>query len=106
MPLLHIVALNFKAEFCEERIVQHFIEEVALTRRMPHLVQSWSFKKNISLTSRADVNGGCQWVVLCTLFKPEQLEEYLTHPEHKDIGVLQNPMIQGRFVVDVVVDAA
>jgi hypothetical protein len=104
MPLLHIVALNFKADYTEEQIVEHFRKEVNLKERMPELVKEWSFKKNTSLDSRRDVNGGCQWVVLCTLYDPEKLSEYLTHPEHKEVGRYQNPMLEGRFVVDVVVD--
>jgi len=86
MPhILHIVALRFKAEYTEERIIQHFNEEVALKTRMPELVLDFQFKKNFTLESRADVNGGCQWVVLCKLHSddPEKLKEYLEHPEHK-----------------------
>ncbi len=104
--ILHIVALKFKPEFTEERIQQHFEEEVALLKRMPELVKEYSWKKNISLEDRKDVNGGCQYVVLCKLHSndPAKLTEYLAHPQHKEVGVIQNPMLDGRFVVDVLVD--
>jgi hypothetical protein len=104
MPLLHIVALAFKAEYSEEQIAEHFRTEVNLKVRMPDLVKEWSWKKNTSLDSRRDVNGGCTHVVLCTLYDPDMLPAYLVHPEHKEVGRYQNPMLEGRFVVDVVVD--
>ena len=100
-PLLHIVCLRFKPELTEERIIQHFKEEVALTTRMPDLVASFTFHKNVSLEDRADVNGGCQWVVMSKLFRAEDLKAYLCHPEHVAVGVIQNPMLLGKFVVDV-----
>lgn len=104
MPLLHIVSLRFKEEFSEERIIEHFETEVALKKRMPELVQEWSYKKNVSLESRRSVNGGCQWVVLCKLYRAEDLDTYLTCEQHKEVGVIQNPMLEGRFVVDVEVE--
>jgi hypothetical protein len=107
MPhILHIVALKFKPEFSEERIRQHFIEEVALKRRMPDLVKDFTWRPNFTLTSRSDVNGGCQWVVLAKLHSddPATLDAYLNHPEHKEVGKIQNPMLDGKFVVDVIVD--
>ena len=100
-PLLHIVALRFRAEYTEERIRAHFVEEVALTRRMPELVESWTWGPNTSLTTRADVNGGCQWVVVARLRDATQLQAYLDHAEHKAIGAIQGPMLESRFVVDV-----
>jgi len=103
MPLLHIVCVNFNPELTEERIVDHFEREVALRRRMPELVLEWSFHKNISLESRADVNGGCQWVVMVKLLSPDLLDAYLVHPQHKEIGEIQSPMLRGKFVVDIVV---
>lgn len=106
MPLLHIVALRFKPEFSKERIAQHFEEEVALKKRMPELVMEWSWKENLSLHDRSDVNGGCQYVVLCKLHSDsyEDLTAYLTHPQHKEVGVYQNPMLDGKFVLDVIVE--
>ncbi len=85
MPLLHIVALRFKAEFSKERIAQHFEEEVNLKGRMPELVAEWSWRENVSLQERKDVNGGCNYVVLCKLYSsdPGILKTYLEHPEHK-----------------------
>lgn len=107
MPaILHIVALRFKEEFTEEQIARHFIEEVNLKVRMPELVDDFTWRRNISLADRRDVNGGCQWVVVARLRSddPAKLAEYLSHPEHKEVGRLQNPMLEGRFVVDIVVD--
>lgn len=107
MPaLLHIVALRFREDLSEARIRQHFADEVALARRMPELVQSWSWGPNTSLASRADVNGGCGWVVVARLFRAEDLAAYLAHPQHVEVGVIQNPMLLGKFVVDVEVDTA
>ena len=100
-PLLHLVALRFKPHFTEAEIVRHFETEVNLKARMPHLVSSWSYNKNTSLDSRGDVNHGCQWVVLCNLKDRETLQEYLTHPQHVEVGTFQNPMLDGKFVVDV-----
>ncbi len=100
-PLLHVVALKFSPVYSSERIIQHFEEEVALKRRMPNLVESWSYKRNLSLISRPDVNGGCGWVVLCNLYDESMLETYLVHPEHVEVGRIQNPMLEGKFVLDV-----
>ena len=100
-PLLHIVALRFRPDISEERIREHFEKEVALTRRMPELVESWSFGPNVSLTTRADANLGCNWVVVCRLFRSDDLKSYLEHPQHKEIGVLQSPMLLGKFVADL-----
>lgn len=63
MPILHIVALKFKAEFSDEAVEKHFKEDARLKERCPDLVLDWSFSKNISLKTRADVNLGCNWVV-------------------------------------------
>jgi hypothetical protein len=107
MPhILHIVALRFKPHMDDEMIAAHFRDDVALMRRMPELVVSATYAKNISLASRADVNGGCQWVVMAKLVSddPAVLEAYLAHPEHKDVGRIQAPLLDGRFVVDVVVE--
>jgi hypothetical protein len=100
-PLLHIVCLRFRDDLSEEFIRAHFENDVALSRRMPHLVSSWRFAKNHSLASRADVNGGCQWVVLSTLFDASMLETYINHPEHREVGAIQAPLLTGKFVVDV-----
>jgi hypothetical protein len=107
MPhILHIVALRFKPHMTDEMISAHFRDDVALMRRMPVLVVSATYAKNVSLASRADVNGGCQWVVMAKLRSddPADLDAYLAHPEHKDVGRIQGPLLDGRFVVDVVVD--
>jgi hypothetical protein len=71
---------------------------------MPDLVADFTYGKNISLLDRADVNGGCNWVVVAKLngSDPKVLQDYLTHPEHKDVGKYQNPMLEGKFVVDIV----
>jgi hypothetical protein len=100
-PLLHVVALRFREDLDDEAITRHFVNEVNLKARMPDLVQSWSFNKNLSLKDRKDVNGGCQWVVLCTLYDGRKLADYLSHPQHKDVGRLQGPLITGKFVVDI-----
>ena len=105
-PLLHIVALRFRPDLTDARIRQHFEEEVALRRRMPELVQSWNWGPNTSLSSRADVNGGCGWVVVARLFRADDLAAYLAHPEHVAVGAIQAPMLLGKFVVDVEVDEA
>ncbi len=100
-PLLHLVALRFKPHLSDEEITRHFETEVNLKARMPDLVHSWSFSKNASLAERADVNGGCQWVVMCNLYDKARLQEYLTHPQHVEVGAFQNPLLDGKFVVDV-----
>ncbi len=100
-PLLHIVCLRFRDDLSEESIILHFENDVALSRRMPHLVSSWRFAKNQSLASRADVNGGCQWVVVSTLFDATMLDDYLNHPQHKEVGAIQGPLITNKFVVDI-----
>ena len=100
-PLLHIVALRFRADLSEEDIRKHFENDVALTRRMPELVESWRFEKNVSLLTRPDVNGGCQGVVVSKLFDGAQLPAYLAHPEHVEVGRIQAPLVEGRFVVDI-----
>ncbi len=96
-----MVALRFKPHLSDEEITRHFETEVNLRVRMPDLVHSWSFSKNASLAERADVNGGCQWVVMCNLYDKARLQEYLTHPQHVEVGAFQNPLLVGKFVVDV-----
>jgi hypothetical protein len=100
-PLLHLVALRFKAHLSDAEIVRHFEEEVNLKARMPALVASWSFSKNRSLEERRDVNGGCGWVVMCNLYDAASLPAYLVHPQHVEVGAFQNPLLDGKFVVDV-----
>ena len=60
-----------------------------------------TFRKNVSLLDRADVNGGCQWVVTSKLFRAADLPVYLSHPQHKELGAIQAPLLTGKFVVDV-----
>lgn len=100
LQLLHVVALRFRDDLSDAEITAHFERDVALTRRMPELVASWAFKRNVSLKDRGDVNGGCQWVVFARLFDSRRLPEYLAHPEHVAIGVIQGPLITGKFVID------
>ena len=100
-PLLHIVALKFRPELTESRIRAHFEEEVALARRMPELVESWQYGPNTSLISRAADNAGCNWVVICRLFRAADLQTYLDHPQHREVGAIQQGMLLGKFVVDV-----
>jgi len=100
-PLLHVVCLRFRADLDEAAIVAHFERDVRLRARMPELVREWRFERNVSLASRADVNGGCAWVVLATLHDAAMLPAYLVHPEHQDVGRLQAPLITGKFVVDI-----
>lgn len=101
MPLLHIVALKFREDISEIRIREHFEHEVALAKRMPELVESWSWGPNTSLLSRPECNLGCNWVVVCRLFRAADLQAYLDHPQHKEVGAIQGPMILNKFVADV-----
>ncbi len=101
VPLLHVVALRFRPELSDAQVVEHFERDVALLRRMPELVAAWSYKKNVSLADRGDVNGGCQWVVFARLHDARQLGDYLCHPEHKEVGAIQSSLITGKFVLDV-----
>ena len=100
-PLLHLVALRFKPHLTDADIVRHFETEVNLKARMPELVASWSFSKNVSLEARREANLGCQWVVMANLFDKNALQAYLSHPQHVDVGRYQNPLLDGKFVVDV-----
>jgi hypothetical protein len=100
-PLLHIVCLRFRDDLSEAYIREHFEKEVALSRRMPELVESWVWGPNTSLASRADVNGGCQWVVVARLRRSEDLQAYLDHPQHGEVGAIQGPLLVSKFVVDV-----
>ncbi len=102
-PLLHIVALRFREDLDSDFITDHFIKDVRLDTRMPELVKSFTFHRNVSLLDRADVNGGCSWVVMSTLFDESMLKTYLEHPEHRDVGRIQTPLLTGKFVLDVVV---
>ena len=100
-PLLHLVALRFKPHLSDADIVRHFETEVNLKARMPELVASWSFSRNTSLEARREAYGGCQWVVMCNLHDRAALQAYLTHPQHVEVGRLQGPLLDGKFVVDV-----
>ena len=74
--------------------------QVNLKGRMPELVDWWTFRKNVSLKDRADVNGGCQWVVTSKLYRAEDLPAYLQHPQHKKVAAIQSNLLTGKFVVD------
>ena len=100
MPLLHVVALRFKAHLSEADIITHMETEVALKRRMPELVDFWLYKRNESLLTRPDVNGGCQWVVISQLYDAESLPTYLNHPAHKELAAIQAPLLEGKIVLD------
>jgi len=63
MPVIHIVALKFKADLSDEDVDKHFKEDARLKERMPELVIEWTYSKNLSLEARSDVNGGCNWIV-------------------------------------------
>ena len=89
MVLVHVVALKFRAGISDERILQHFTEEVALQRRMPELVLGWGWGKNVSLDERASVNQGCQWVVRVRLRDKAALDSYQIHPEHVAVKEIQ-----------------
>ncbi len=71
---------------------------------MPELVAEFTYAKNVSLADRGDVNGGCQWVVMSKLFREEDLPTYINHPQHREVGAIQSSMLEGKFVVDLVVE--
>ena len=41
--------------------------QIALKRRMPHLVNHWFISKNVSLEQRKSVNQGYKWVLIVIL---------------------------------------
>jgi hypothetical protein len=100
-PLLHIVSLRFRDDLTEAFIREHFVRDVNLQNRMPELVESFTFHRNVSLLDRADVNGGCQWVVISKLFDAARLNDYLVHAQHKEVAAIQSSLLTGKFVVDV-----
>ena len=101
MPLLHIVALRFRDDLTDEQIIAHFNTEVRLQNRMPDLVQSFFFYKNVTLEARRPNNLGCQWTVISRLFRAEDLPTYIDHPQHREVGAIQAPMLVDKFVVDL-----
>lgn len=122
-------ALKFKEGITAERVREHFETEVKLKERMPELVLSWSWSPNLSLATRADVNGGMTYVVSVNVATLEDLDAYLKHPQHmvrwfqlllvadrvvlltrslyrdwlcvQEVVVIQGPMIEDKFVVDL-----
>lgn len=106
MPsLLHVVSLRFRADLSDAEVESHMRNDVALKRRMPELVEWWTFKRNVTLLSRADSNGGCGWVVISKLYRAEDLPAYLAHAEHQDVARIQSSLITGKHVVDFEVGA-
>jgi hypothetical protein len=103
MPLIHFVALRFRADLPDAEVRRHLEEDVALRRRMPELVQWWAYRRNASLAERPEANLGCQWVVVSKLFHEADLPAYLAHPQHKEVAAIQAPLLEGKFVADFVV---
>lgn len=58
MVLMHLIYHKFKPEISEEEIERHYREDLYLKTRMPDIVLGWTWYKNLSLESRADVNQG------------------------------------------------
>eukprot|EP00747_Dinoflagellata_sp_TGD_P101790 gnl/TRDRNA2_/TRDRNA2_168459_c0_seq9.p1 gnl/TRDRNA2_/TRDRNA2_168459_c0~~gnl/TRDRNA2_/TRDRNA2_168459_c0_seq9.p1 ORF type:complete len:164 (+),score=35.55 gnl/TRDRNA2_/TRDRNA2_168459_c0_seq9:259-750(+) len=73
---------------------------------MPELVLSWSWSKNVSLTSRADKNRGMQYIVVVNLRDEAGLAEYLPHPEHLAVKEIQSSIVEDIIPLDAVVDEA
>jgi len=103
MPLLHVVSLRFRDDLSDADIIAHMRRDVNLQARMPHLVMSWTFRKNETLRERAEANGGCGWVVMSKLFRAEDLQAYIDHEQHRQVAAIQRDLITNKFVVDFVV---
>eukprot|EP00747_Dinoflagellata_sp_TGD_P101787 gnl/TRDRNA2_/TRDRNA2_168459_c0_seq4.p1 gnl/TRDRNA2_/TRDRNA2_168459_c0~~gnl/TRDRNA2_/TRDRNA2_168459_c0_seq4.p1 ORF type:complete len:184 (+),score=39.35 gnl/TRDRNA2_/TRDRNA2_168459_c0_seq4:259-810(+) len=101
-PLAHIVALKFKDDLSHASLEQHFVQEVKLKERMPDIVHSWAWSKNVSLSSRADKNRGMQYVVLVNLKDEAALEQYIPHPEHLAVKEIQRPMVEDIVPLDAI----
>jgi hypothetical protein len=103
MPLVHFVALRFRAGLTDDQVARHLEEDVALRRRMPELVEWWLYRRNASLADRPEANLGCQWVVVSKLFREADLPAYLAHPQHREVAAIQAPLLEAKFVADWVV---
>ncbi len=67
MPLLHIVGFKFRDDLTDEAIATVLEKEVRAKDRMPDIIMSYTFGKNLTLAARADCNRGIQWVIAVTV---------------------------------------
>jgi|AntAceMinimDraft_1070359.scaffolds.fasta_scaffold449055_1 hypothetical protein len=73
---------------------------------MPDLVESWCWRKNLSLSDRdAADNKECQVVVIVRLKSYADVAAYLVHEQHKEVGAIQAPLLKAKHVIDVLAPA-
>lgn len=68
---------------------------------MPELVQDWCWKPNLNLADRlpADTKG-MQVIVYVQLADYDAVKAYLDHPQHREVGAIQAPLLADKVVVD------
>merc|ERR1740117_1752543 len=103
--LLHIVAIKFVDGLDEERLKRHFVEEVNLKARMPDLVISWSWSKNLTIEERGPANRAMQYQYVMTVRLRDEaaLEEFLPHAEHLAVKEIQASMVADIIPLDITI---
>ena len=69
-------------------------------KRMPDIVEDWTFGKNVSLADRTDKNRGMNWICLVYLKDEAALAKYIPHPEHVLVKKLQGPLVDDIVPLD------
>merc|ERR1740117_2443759 len=90
-PLLHVVPFKIKEDVSEESVEEFLVRDCRFTDRMPDLVKTWAWSKNLSLASRADKNHGMQYIIVCTFRDEAALAEYGPNAEHQKLKEMFAP---------------
>jgi len=90
--------IQWTKEYTDDFIHQHFENDVQLKKRMPHLIVEWHWAKNVCMPN--DRAKGFTHIVTSTFKTREDLESYLTHPEHVAVKEIQASMVKDRLVMD------
>lgn len=92
----HLHYFKFKEEVSEEEITQLMKELAGLKDKIPVLKEFW-VGKNVSPHGR-----GFQWGEVALFEKPEDLEAYHIHPEHRKLVRKIGPKLAGGASMDFV----
>eukprot|EP01121_Diplochlamys_sp_Union-15-3_P005023 TRINITY_DN15266_c0_g1_i1.p1 TRINITY_DN15266_c0_g1~~TRINITY_DN15266_c0_g1_i1.p1 ORF type:complete len:106 (+),score=16.76 TRINITY_DN15266_c0_g1_i1:24-341(+) len=95
----HIVLLEFDSKLSDDFIEKHFKNDVKLKERMPELVISWEWAKNIHVPENRAKN--LTHIVIVSFKSLEDIKTYLTHPQHKEVVAIQGPYIKDKVVMDM-----
>ena len=101
MPVVHVVAWKFKAEYSDDAVMEMFAKQLRVKERMPDIVIDWQYGKNTTLLSRLDVNKGLNYLMVVYFKTQADLDAYLPHPQHQEMKVILKPMFEDMIVLDL-----